>query len=507
MPAAPAPSSTAPPGAETIRFVLRSLRIEGATAFSDEELRTFAAADLGQEITLARVYAIAAAITAKYREEGYFLSICIVPDQKISGGDVVLRVIEGSIGAVEAPDGLPGRARRAVDILKETHPVRTQDIEALLLRLNDLPGISLRAVLSPMPEGGEGAVRLTFAPGPARRTHGGTVGFDNLSSRYLGPNQLTGSYSASFLPLQLTTISGVVGLPFHKLKQISGSHSIALVPGLEAEVSGGLTHTHPGYTLKTFGIVSTSVTASAGLRWKAVRGRLENLTLHGLLDRRDVTSDILGAPQTRDHIRALRVGADYSLVDRWGGANAASFTVSRGLSGWGASRATDANLSRAGAGPGFTRGEWNLSRLQVLPGAWSVYGAAQGQFASGALFASEQFGYGGAAFGRAYDSSEITGDEGMSAALELRYSVPENALPPLRLQPYAFWDAGAVWSKSATAGRMSGSSAGLGTRFETPWGQTGNLGLAYALTRPASAPIYGASSTGPRLLLQIAQGF
>src|SRR5688572_4415839 len=53
----------APPGAEKIIFKFNGLQIDGASAYSDAELRQIYADKIGQEISLADVYAIANQMT------------------------------------------------------------------------------------------------------------------------------------------------------------------------------------------------------------------------------------------------------------------------------------------------------------------------------------------------------------------------------------------------------------------------------------------------------------
>jgi hemolysin activation/secretion protein len=133
--------------------------------------------------------------------------------------------------------------------------------------------------------------------------------------------------------------------------------------------------------------------------------------------------------------------------------------------------------------------------------------SASGQWASGVLYSSEQFGYGGQAFGRAYDASEITGDRGVAGGLELRYDGLRD-LQSVTPQPYVFYDVGSVWNKGAGQPILqSGASAGLGLRFTTAWQQSGNIGMAWPLTRPVSVPIYGSTPYGPRLSVQFTQVF
>src|SRR5690606_32946288 len=107
---------------------------------------------LGTKISVAEVYRIATAITARYRNDGYILSRTIVPPQTIQGGIVHLRVIEGYIDGFRI-EGNPGDARGRIEqygtAITGTRPVTASVLERYLLLINDLPGISAQAVLVP----------------------------------------------------------------------------------------------------------------------------------------------------------------------------------------------------------------------------------------------------------------------------------------------------------------------------------------------------------------------
>jgi hemolysin activation/secretion protein len=280
-----------------------------------------------------------------------------------------------------------------------------------------------------------------------------------------------------------------------------------IVPDFSVEFNGSETKAHPGYTLDKFDIDSLATSESLSLNYQWIRQRQENLAVKLTLEGRDVASDILDTPLTRDHIRAVRAGATYDMSDSWHGYNIATITLSRGIDGLGSSKKGDLNLSRGGATPDFTKAELTLQRQQGITNDWSLLAAASGQWASSVLYSSEQFGYGGQAFGRAYDTSDITGDNGVSGSLELRYG-GWGTWQPVSLQPYAFYDIGTVWNDGV--GQLkheSGASGGVGLRLSTVWHQTGNLGLAWPLTREITSPIYGGGTNGPRIVLQITQEF
>lgn len=90
----PGAEERAPPGADQVRFVLKSVQVDGVTVYPATEIQSAYADLLGTEITLARVYDLADALTRKYRNDGFVLSQVVVPQQAIRAGSVRLQAIE-----------------------------------------------------------------------------------------------------------------------------------------------------------------------------------------------------------------------------------------------------------------------------------------------------------------------------------------------------------------------------------------------------------------------------
>ena len=107
-PAITLPGSVAPPGADKITLVLRGVRIIGGTIYRSDELSALYQDLVGQPITLAAVYDIAARITARYGSDGYVLSRAIIPPQELSpnGATVTIQIVEGYVDRVEWPASL-----------------------------------------------------------------------------------------------------------------------------------------------------------------------------------------------------------------------------------------------------------------------------------------------------------------------------------------------------------------------------------------------------------------
>ena len=503
------PTIAPPEASKHIKMTLRDVQTPGMTVFTTKEIEDIYAPYIGHEITLDTVWEMAAQLTQRYRDAGYFLSRAIVPEQKIDKGVIVLRVVEGYIGDVKLDDPLADNriVKEWVDKILAARPAKSDQVESALLQINDIPGVNLHGVLEPMSQSKdtEGAVRLVLEPEPTPR-FGGSIGFDNNGSRFLGPYESQIQAQAVLAPGQRTTFTGLASLPWDEIKYGGLKHEFSLFAGATGEVYGSYTTAAPGYTLKAEDIKSASTNFGTAFDYALIRQRQENLTGRIAFETQDTQTDILGTPLTRDYIRALRFNLDYQIADRWNGQNTLDGTLSQGLPILGASPTGQLNLSRANATPDFTKFNFDASRLQGITNDWSLYNSLATQIASGPLYSSEQFGYGGQAFGRAYDNSEITGDQGIEGSAELRYNgiAPTHHVQPT---PYGFYDLGAVWNiNDPTDPYASGSSLGTGVRLATDFGLSANMGLAFPLTRPVSTPLYG-NGKSPRYFFALAYAF
>ena len=498
-----------PAGSEQIRFVLREVQLTGAEGLDTSLSKPIYEEYVGKEITLDTVWLIAARMTERYQAAGYFLSRVYVPPQEIGDGVIQLNVVQGHISEI----GLDEASRKNSLVVEWTNrllnrkPLNSAEIESVLLRLNTLAGQNYRAVLE-LPQDKnppQGAVRLSIVSekaAPAAR-----VSIDNYGSRFLGPFEITQQLTMGIIPNQKTTLSLLTATQIGELRYGGITHEIPLNYDWTMDFAASVTSASPGYTLKPQEITSLSKNYGVGFTYQWLRQRDDALSTRVAFEGRDTQSKLLGEfPLTNDFIRAFRLSLNYQGQGMGEGYNVASATVSRGVSQFGASAAGSQNLSRAEAKPDFTKLEISGTRVQSLPQELSAIGRINGQIASGPLFSSEEFGYGGQNFGRAYDSSEITGDHGVAASLELRY----NGLPAWHdtaIVPYGFYDIGKVWNEDTGQSKpLSASSAGFGLHATTAFGLSANLGAAFPLTRPIATPLDG-HLNGPRYLFQLSQDF
>ncbi len=491
-------------GSEAVRFVLQSLKIEGATAFTKEELTPYYAGEIGKEISLKRLYAIAREITRHYRDEGFMLSKALVPQQDFSSGHIRLVVVEGYVAEVTVEGALKDhpKVQALVKKIRSERPVRSATVERYLLLMNDLPGVEahgvLRAAAPGKYEGGAVSLAIVTEEDRAR----GSLSASNAGSRYIGPYQLTpqvafSNYLGQFEELR---VQGSVASDIEELQYVDSSLALPIGnDGLKFTLGANYANTEAGFRLEDLGIEGESTTLRAGAEYPVIRSRRENWWLNAEFYAKDVTSDSLGSELYNDSIRALRVGTSYDRADSYAGVSQFTFAATQGFDILGASNTPSTERSRRFGRSDFTKLEASVARLQNIDSNFSLFGLVEGQHAFSQLLAAEEFGFGGLRLGRGYDYSEITGDHGVGATLELRYGgVPEWS--GMSFQPFIFADAGSVWRIDASDDEDSATSAGAGVRFYYEQIVSGQLTIAQPLSREPEGPLYGTGKS-PRILL------
>jgi hemolysin activation/secretion protein len=166
-------------------------------------------------------------------------------------------------------------------------------------------------------------------------------------------------------------------------------------------------------------------------------------------------------------------------------------------------------LSRPQATPDFTKVTIDASRQQPLTDKLGLLLAASGQYAANSLLSYEQFGFGGARFGRGYDPSQLLGDSGIAGKIELQYTESPGLTWLEMCQLYAFYDAGRVFDRGAgesgVSPRRSATSTGVGLRSNVTEWASGFIEFAQQLTSSAANP--GESGNGSRLFFGIMTRF
>lgn len=512
----------APAGAEKIKFVLKTIEFQGVSVYVADDLKPVYGGSLGDTVSLADVYAIAADLTNKYRNDGYILTQVVVPPQTIDGGVVKLRVIEGFIDNIEI-EGAEEDETSMYLLHKYANGINTgsvlniKDLERHILLIGDLPGVDARSILSPS-KTTTGAADLKIVL--TRDLHDAYLGVDNYGSRYIGPLEITasGSLNSYFgnnekISLQFvgapdpgTDSIGDLELGYYAISYLQPAHCLGL--GTNLEFTASYTDTQPGYDLREFDVQGTSRYVSAKISHPFIRSRSTNLTGHALIDAREVSSRNNIQDTIRDNIRSFRVGGSYQAMDKFMGLgiNYLNLELSKGLDIFGATSRNGPNISRALGDPEYTKLTGNLQRLQRVTREVNFLVAAKGQWASAPLLSSEEFGVGGSSIGRGYDSSEIIGDEGLAGKVELQWNNPSDIDVLDNYQVFGFYDVGRTWNKDATTSSQKKdiiTSTGFGMRAEFKNEVKADLTFALPLNRNVQTQ----GDQGARVLFKLSRSF
>lgn len=489
------PPNAPPPGAENVRITLENVEVAGATVYSQADFAPLIKPYLNRQITLVDLYRLADEITAKYRGDGYILSRALVPAQKINKVARV-DVVEGFVSEIH----FQGYESSNIDAfghqIMQSRPLRASVLERYMLLINDLSGVTGRAVLAPSPTVAGGASLTVIAQ---QKEIDGSVSVDNRGTKYIGPIEFTTGVGFNVpgtddrIAARYITTPSIRELQYGEL---SLTHPLGN-DGLRLVLYGNVVHTRPRYTLSPFNVFSDGDEATASLDYPVIRSRDQNLTVRGSFDLRDLVTVVNNnrslSPSSDDHLRVLRFGGTYDFADAFSGINLAAAEFSQGLTILGASAQMRAVPSRPGAQTDFEKFKGEVSRQQSLAFIYPGLGFladAEGQITTlGPLPASEQIGLGGSQWLRAYDPSDVTADNGWAAKGELQYSppVPKFAASYLNTyQVYSFYEQGRVSRNVASVGSGRLSDAGFGLRFAFLDHLSSDLTVAKPLSRDES---------------------
>lgn len=477
------------------RFLVGKVTLEGATSYPPGTFDALLQRLEGHRVTLGEIQAVTDTITKRYRKAGFLLARTYIPQQRLEGGQLVLRVFEGKVNEVSFQGPTNKALQRYAENIRQEVPPTSKTIERNLLLMNDVSGNDSRGTLqaSPVENGTDLAVENTL------RKYEGFFGFDNRDSRYFGPWQVYGGVGVNDLSGRGDHLGIRAGKSIEGNKMTFFEGQYELPVGSQGDVVSFLAQHNDGHadTYSFLNANSQGDTFAVRITRPWIRQRDETFKTSAAFTYFNGTSEYLDdkslPPSSEDRIRAIRLGASYDWFDAFGGKNLVKAELSKGLAIMGASSESRANPSREGGETDFSKLQVDAQRLQDLSklmDGLNLYLAGTAQTALGQrLLSPEQFGVGGSEFGRGYDPSEITGDSGFAVKTELQYNhihtLKDYAIPT---QYYTYWDFGKVWSQDPSwVSSESLSSAGVGAHLNIYKDTYVSPEVAFPLTRSVSA--------------------
>ena len=436
------PGAEPPPSLKAETLTLEDVRLVGVTAYTREQLADLFQPFLGKEITFEQFYGISQAIQKRYRDDGYILTFAYIPPQTVEDGVFTIAVVEGFVEGVQIRD-TDGRLKETLTAILEpitrVRPLNVKTMERYLLLANDLAGVKATAVLRPSQKT-RGAtvmiVRVRLKP------FGASVAVDNRSSDFTGPWGSSSTLIANS-PMgygerfEVNASEAMVG---NEKRALSFSYDHPLgTEGLKFSVGGSFTRTTPGSTLRQFEVRTKTTEATVDLTYPVIRSRAETLSVGAGFTLRNASVNLLAAPFNKDRLRLLRAQASYGNSTFLGGSSRIVVSATQSLKGLDATNPRKTTMSRADAVMDFARLNVDVSHARHL---FSGVNIRLSGYATESMPASEEFSLGGSGFGRAYNSGEVSGEDGFGIAAETTYNLDYRNELVRFVQTYGFFDFG-----------------------------------------------------------------
>lgn len=513
-PSSPGPVLTLPPtsgGAAptSAPFLVRTVRITGATLIDGAILHGLVADAEGQTLTLSQISELADRITAYYRAHDFPLAKAIIPPQEIRDGEVVINVVEARYGAIGLNNSSrvhEGLLRATLAPLESGDPITQSDLDHSLLLLSDIPGVAVGATLGPGASVGTSDLTVDVAATPQVA---GNVTLDNYGDRYTGRVRLGGTVHF-FNPLRGGDVLSLSGLTTGEGLNYARIAYEAVVTGGGDRIGASYSALHYviGDSLAALDAEGDAQVASLWASHPFIRSR--DLNLYGRVQYDWLTLsdrvDVAGIENDR-HLGSwtLSLAGDRSDDLGLGGVTSWDIGWTHGTVDFDNAAAEAADAATAQTAGDYSKWSASVSRLQRLSDRDTLYLAASGQWADTNLDSAEKMIAGGAYTVRAYDVGALSGDTVYLGTAELRHDL---GVWRGEWQAFAFVDSAHVtlneapWAPGDNDATLTGAGLGLNWRSEYGVNVT-----TFVAARIGDAPDLLTEADSVRVGIAISAGF
>jgi len=478
---------------------VKEVAFTGNTVFSAAELTQVVASALGTEVAgLDALKALATKVEAYYHQHGYLNARVVLPEQEtdLQGGKVTLQVIEPKLGEVSIAGNRrysEAFLRRALRGIDPGGVLRERTLEQRLLLLSECPGLSAKAALRAGREPGTTDVVVDLVEAAKRasgRTEVNNFGSRQTSREHVQEQVTFGNVGGRGDALTLALVSGfspneVLYGQLHYTTPLSAN-------GTKLSLYGMAGNFEVGGEFAVLGMKGNGQSFGLAASHPLVKRSDRSVTVEAGLESADSELELLGARSSYDQIRALKLGVNVedtnaALQTKDAGSAYLHLGLGERLGGM---PDNDPLSSRRGADGRFTKLVVDYTHAKQLDERSFVVATLSGQLAGDSLVAGEQFDIGGANSVRGYPQSELLGDTGLRASLELRHTPALRAPAWLRgLQTVAFLDHGRISNKAPVPGQVASESltgVGVGLRAELAHSLFLRADVGYALSEGPS---------------------
>ncbi|MBF0362814.1 MAG: ShlB/FhaC/HecB family hemolysin secretion/activation protein [Oligoflexia bacterium] len=476
------------------QIYIEKIILEGVSVFSKQELEKVYEDSLKRKYTLPEFKKMLRKISRFYRKNGYILARATVPDQQMTNSTVKIQIFEGIIDDLIIKNDETNPVSEVIlnfikkqmfYYLKIGSVLNKKNIETFLVLANQLPGTSIKSVLSPSTKKVGGAVLTVIT----RKISNFQVDYqlNNHGNSYIGKNiaQLSGKF---YNPFVVGTLSGNVlkttagdGLLYGQLSW----QQYLYESGLKLILSYDKSKTHPTGRVSMLNLRGESNSWMAGitLPWEISFNKIYSFYLKLNQFKGSLMLDSVRLAIYDDRIDSLRIGNNFSFygstqgeVQNLNSSATINILYSRGLK---FNTQENKNPSRVQAEKEFNKINAEATfdsaiRKHDLSYGYSMLAAVATQKSFSALLASEEMSFGGQEYGRGYDSGTMSGDSGIMGKLEFHLSISSGDKMLIKIplvhnvDLYTFFDTGKLYNQGITTTQeetISASSAGIGANL------------------------------------------
>jgi hemolysin activation/secretion protein len=459
------------------RFLLKGVRFEGNTVFSDADLIAVAAPFIDRPVSTEDIERLRRELTLHYIDAGYVNSGLVLPDQRVIDGVVVFQIVEGELTNIEITGTETMRPFYVRDRLSlgAGPPLNVKRLQERFRILMEDPLIDrLDAELGPGEQPGESVLKVDVSEPPVLRTF---IGFDNARSPSVGAEG--GTVDIGFR--NLIGIGETMSFGVTKSEGLFDSTIRASAPlnAHDTRLSFNFERSKSDVVERPFNIVdieNESDDYELELRHPFYRAPGQEFATGLQIAYRTSTTTLLGdrfsfspgVDDGRSRVWVARLVSDW--LDRSADAVfAVRSTVSLGLDIFNAT-------TNSGTTPDGQFVSW-LGQAQwvrrIADGGARLVLRGDTQLTPDRLLPLEKFSVGGIDTVRGYRENLLTRDNGWAASIEVRIPIFELRIPHLSSDPAfgqvefaPFFDAGRSWDNDIKDAKpKSIYSVGAGLRW------------------------------------------
>jgi len=462
--------------------VLSATVIQGVSAYSSAELYDTYRDQLGKPISRTTAQAVIAAIEQLYVKDGYSKPIVRVEGDLVASGLLRLEVAEPRITRV-AVSGDAGPYAARIDVLtaplRDQRPVRKDSVQQVLQRLRDLPGLSV-TMTTQRDESTAGAYQLLVDADYQGLE--GVVQVTNRGTEEIGPHFVLGQLVGNSLFGQAEKL-GLVFVSAADTREFRGGGGFVDLAaggsGTRVALNGfrsiSLPNEEPVDLSDEYIRDKISLKITQPLRF----GTAVTAAVTGALEMDDLEIERNGAVLRDERLRIVELGGRMSWRTGTHTQYLTTVEVRKGIDDFG-SQLYAADLTDDPRRLDFLLTRAQVVRLSKISELWSWRIDALAQHSPYILPYNERFKIGGERLGRGFEVTEIAGDVGAGAKLELRCEIPGTPEFLGKASVYSFYDYGATWKQDIDDSQSAATvGAGIGIRGAS---LTGYVEIAKPLT-------------------------